>query len=222
MVYKGQNEKLFWSRKYHLHICVQPLTDVHVNQQTSLIQEQQTSITVTLRQTFASSTDMKYGLEMTTRGVCNILNSRQEEINAKNDVKFNSTQVIGIYMNLNVHMHVIILSEDRRRLLFTCFHYLVIPYPVLTIMSMRYSTEIWAETRTRVNHSNPFTVTNKQLQLQTTNLSVNNVRHMWWFFYTIILINKYAFQYNAYRLLRWPLWTEWLTDRCKNITLHQT
>ena len=36
------------------------------------------------------STDMKYGLEMTTRGEFNILNSRHVDINAKNYVKFNS------------------------------------------------------------------------------------------------------------------------------------
>ena len=34
--------------------------------------------------------------------------------------------------------------------------------------------------------------------------------------------NKYAFQWDAYHPLRWPLWIEWLTDRCKNITLPQT
>ena len=36
------------------------------------------------------------------------------------------------------------------------------------------------------------------------------------------IVNRYAFPWGAYHPLRWPLWTEWLTDRCKNITLPQT
>ena len=50
--------------------------------------------------------------------------------------------------------------------------------------------------------------------------------------YFIYICNKIAFQYNAYRPMQWPsqeggclprdpLWTKWLTDRCKNIPFPQ-